>query len=116
MPLAKPRALPWDLNAACVNMRQGANMLPQAARKHGTWEARRTRQTHRPRPAYESQDRMEHAAKLFLGAMLGALVGLLLGSRVRSCSTDGCRTRGPVWYYIIAMAFCGAAVAHYATR
>ena len=59
---------------------------------------------------------MEHAAKLFLGAMLGALVGLLLGSRVRSCSTEGCRTGGPVWYYIIAMAFCGAAVAHYATR
>ena len=53
---------------------------------------------------------MERSAKILLGAMLGALGGAILGG-ARTCSSDACKVRGPRWYYIIACAFFGAAVA-----
>jgi hypothetical protein len=55
---------------------------------------------------------VELFAKILAGVAIGALAGLGL-SRVRSCSTESCRRRGPMLYSIISGAVFGAAVAYY---
>ena len=54
--------------------------------------------------------------KLMLGAGLGAVAGYLL-TYVKTCSSDACKVRPNVMYYVLAGAVFGAAVAYYlATR
>ena len=58
---------------------------------------------------------MPLAIRVILGALIGAAVGVVLGT-ARTCSGQACRSRGPRWFYIIAFAFFGAAVAYSISR
>ena len=56
---------------------------------------------------------METAIKLFVGAAVGALLGVLLG-RARVCSARACNVKATMILSIVAGAIFGAAVAWWA--
>jgi hypothetical protein len=54
---------------------------------------------------------LELAAKMAAGAVVGGLVGLLIG-RARACSSEACNVHPNVMLAILGGAFFGAAVAY----
>jgi uncharacterized YccA/Bax inhibitor family protein len=58
---------------------------------------------------------MEIAARLAIGAAVGALGGWVIG-RARACGSQACNVKASRVYSIVAGAFFGAAVAWYLMR